>query len=112
MRRDEIMSLRQELEFKIEAMIHVLDLIDGDADFEPYLAGFSTDPARTDDREDESELLEPDDEDTACDDFPIDDDELDRDLSDVTSGIRIDVTGGTGGVHQVHTLGRHLRKCG
>lgn len=77
MRRDEIMSLRQELEFKIEAMIHILDLIDGDADLEPYLSGFLMGP--TDDREDESELLEPDDEDTACDDFPIDDDELDAD---------------------------------
>jgi hypothetical protein len=81
MTKTELLSLRQELEFKIEAMIRILDLIDGDSDFEPYLAGFSTDPARTDDREDESELLEHGDEDTACDDFPIDDDELDTDPS-------------------------------
>ena len=79
MTKAELRSLRQELEFKIEAMIHILDLIDGDCDLEPYLAGFSTDPAKTDDREDESELLEPDDADTACDDFPIDDHELDAD---------------------------------
>lgn len=72
-------SLRQELEFKIEAMIHILDLMDGDSDFEPYLAGISNDLADTDDREDESEILEHSDEDTACDDFPVDDDELDAD---------------------------------
>lgn len=76
MTRAGLRSLRQELEFKIEAMIHILDLIDGDTDFEPYLAGLSTDPARTDDREDECELLEHGDDDTACDDFPIDEEEL------------------------------------
>ena len=78
-RATELHSLRQELEFKIEAMIHILDLIDGDADFEPYLAGFSIDATTTDDREDESELLEDGDEDTGCDDFPCDDEELDAD---------------------------------
>ncbi len=116
MNRSELLSLRQELEFKIEAMIHVLDLIDGDADLEPCLAGFVLDGARTDDREDESELLEHDDEDTAFDDFPIDDEELDYDWSNIETDIRIDLTRPAKGAHQMYTLRgrteRRLRKCG
>jgi hypothetical protein len=92
MTKAELRSLRQELEFKIEAMIHILDLIDVDADFEPYLSGFLMGP--TDDREMEDELLEHDDEDSAVDDFPCDDEELDQDwTTGIESELLVDVTG-------------------
>lgn len=81
----DILSLRRELEFRIEAMIALLDLIDGDPDLEPYLAGFEK--GFRDDREDEAELLEDSDEDSAVDDFPIDDDELCVDEVDVVDQV-------------------------
>lgn len=36
----DLLQTRQRLEAKIEDLIGLLDLLDGDPDFEPYLAGF------------------------------------------------------------------------
>jgi hypothetical protein len=55
-----IQTLRAELEGRIENLIALLDLIDGDENLEPYLAGtYPTDEDREDDDEREREDVEP-----------------------------------------------------
>lgn len=48
-----LVESRQRIEAKIEELIGLLDLLDGDENLEPYLAGF--DDRHLDDREDENE---------------------------------------------------------
>lgn len=47
----ELLQTRQRLEAKIEDLIELLDLLDGDPDLEPYLAGFDPQLSAGDDRE-------------------------------------------------------------
>lgn len=94
--RRALARLRREAEDEIERLIDILDRIapdpdledderEVDEDFEPSL-GWSSFRMRqvgqcfgTDDLEDEFDGREPDDEDSAVDDGPIDDTELDAD---------------------------------
>jgi hypothetical protein len=52
MRRTKLQRRREELEARVEEMIALLDLLDGDADLEPSLAAFM---GSDDDREEENE---------------------------------------------------------
>jgi|GEM_PF-1491475 len=53
MKHSKTLRRRAELEARIEEMIALLDVLDGDENLEPYLAGF--DPRHVDDIEEENE---------------------------------------------------------